>query len=183
MPNRSFNRILNAVTSPSFYNVYVNLPNEESLLDSYISDNPKFFPYFEGALGALDGTHINARPSIQDRPRYRNRKGLLTQNVLAATTFDMHFCYILSGWEGSASDGSVFHDARLHDFEIPDGKYYHADAGYPICDALLVPFRGVQYHLRECESCGLRYVWIITSKHTMILTSWTGPRIIRSSII
>jgi len=60
MPNRAFNHILNAVTSPSFYNVYVNLPNEESQLDSYILDNPKFFPYLEGALGALDGTHINA---------------------------------------------------------------------------------------------------------------------------
>ena len=107
MLNRVFNRILNAVTSPSFYNVYVNLPNEESQLDSYISDNPKFFPYFEGALGALDGIHINARPSAQDHPHYHNRKGLLTQNVLAATTFDMHFCYILSGWEGSASDGGV----------------------------------------------------------------------------
>ena len=60
MPNRAFNCILNAVTSPSFYNVYVNLPNEESQLDNYISDNPKFFPYFNRALGVLDGTHINA---------------------------------------------------------------------------------------------------------------------------
>jgi len=156
MPNRSFNCILNTVTSPSFYNVYVNLPNEESQLASYISDNPKFFPYFEGALGALDGTHINARPSIQDRPHYHNHKGLLTQNVLAATTFDMHFCYILSGWEGSASDGGVYHDAWVHDLSIPEGKYYLADAGYPICDALLVPFRGVRYHLREWEKSGLQ---------------------------
>ena len=52
----------------------------------------------------------------------------------------MHFFYILSGWEGSASDGGVFHDAHVHDLEIPDGQYYLADAGYPICDALLVPF-------------------------------------------
>src|SRR5882724_1996324 len=58
---------------------------------------------------------------------------------MVATTFDMHFFYILSGWEGSASDGGVFHDAYVHDLEIPDGKYYLADAGYPICDALLVP--------------------------------------------
>jgi len=155
MPNRAFNCILNAVTSPSFYNVYVNLPNEESQLDSYISDNPKFFPYFEGALGALDGTHINAQPSAQDCPCYCNCKGLLTQNVLAATTFDMHFCYILSGWEGSASDGGVYHDAWVHDLSIPEGKYYLADAGYPLCDALLVPFWGVRYHLREWQKSGL----------------------------
>ena len=41
---------------------------------------------------------------------------------------------------GSASDGGVFHDAHVHELEIPDGKDYLADAGYPICDALLVPF-------------------------------------------
>jgi len=35
-------------------------------------------------------------------------KGGVSQNFLAATTFDMHFCYTLSGWEGSASDGVSF---------------------------------------------------------------------------
>jgi hypothetical protein len=84
----------------------------------------------------------------------------VSQNVLAATTFNMHFCYILPGWEGSASDGGVFQDARVHDLKIPQGCYYLADAGYAVCDALLVPFRGVRYHLREWEASGLRYVQI-----------------------
>jgi len=44
----------------------------------------------------------------------------------------------------------------FHDLSIPEGKYYLADAGYPLCDALLVPFRGVRYHLREWEKSGLR---------------------------
>jgi len=61
----------------------------------------------------------------------------------------MEFCYVLSGWEGSATDSSVFDDARGKDFFIPNGKYYLADAGYPACDHLLVPYRGVRYHLRE----------------------------------
>ena len=56
----------------------------------------------------------------------------------------------------SASDAGVFHDAWIHDFEVPEGKFYLADAGYPLCDVLMVPFRGVLYHLREWESCGLR---------------------------
>ena len=71
------------------------------------------------------------------------------------STFYMHFCYILSGWEGSASDGGVYHDALIHDLSIPEGKYYLEDAGYPLCDALLVPFQGVHYHLREWEKSGL----------------------------
>src|SRR5882724_3671909 len=36
----------------------------------------------------------------------------------------MLFCYILSGWEGSAADGGVYHDAWVNDWSIPEGKYY-----------------------------------------------------------
>src|SRR5882724_11889326 len=45
--------------------------------------------------------------------------------------FDMHFSYILSGWEGSASDGGVYHDAQVHDLSIPVGKYYLAMMAIP----------------------------------------------------
>ena len=35
-------------------------------------------------------------------------------------------------------------------FEIPDGYYYLADAGYPPShDKLLTPYHGVRYHLAE----------------------------------
>jgi hypothetical protein len=77
------------------------------------------------------------------------RKGHLSQNVLAACSFDMHFTYVLSGWEGSASDSRIFNDAREHGLTIPQGIFYLADAGFPLCDALLVPYRGVRYHLKE----------------------------------
>ena len=33
--------------------------------------------------------------------------------------------------------------------KIPEGKYYLADAGFGSCDALLVAYHGVHYHLRE----------------------------------
>ena len=52
----------------------------------------------------------------------------------------------------------VFHDAQVHDFVVPEGKFYLADAGYPLCDVLLVPFHGVWYNPQEWESCGLWYV-------------------------
>ena len=38
---------------------------------------------------------------------------------------------------------------RMTDLHIPAGKYYLADAGFPICDALVIPKRGVRYHLAE----------------------------------
>src|SRR5882724_4625328 len=109
---RCFNQILDAVTSPAFYKTYVKLPNQSTPLAPYIADNPKLFPFFKGALGALNGTHISACPHSSDSSHYHNHKAGVSQNVLAASTFDMKFCYIFSGWEGSASDG-VFHDVCL----------------------------------------------------------------------
>ena len=69
--------------------------------------------------------------------------------MLAACTFDMSFCYILSGWEGSIADSSLFDKTQAASLYIPEGKYYLADAGFALCDSLLVPYRGVHYHLRE----------------------------------
>jgi hypothetical protein len=131
------------------YSSYVKLPNEHSTLEDEIASNPKLFPFFKDCLGAVDGTHIPAWVSAALRARYRNRKGDISQNVFAACTFNMLFCYIVSGWEGSAADSTIFDDCRANDFAVPKGKFYLGDAGFPSCDALLVPYRGVRYHLRE----------------------------------
>lgn len=70
----------------------------------------------------------------------------------------MLFTYILSGWEGSATDARVWADALMKGFSVPGGFYYLADAGYPHCEQLLVPFRSVRYHLQEWGAAGVRYV-------------------------
>ena len=41
------------------------------------------------------------------------------------------------------------------DFVIEPGTYYLADARFPLCDVLLVPYHGVQYHLKEWEQANL----------------------------
>ena len=61
----------------------------------------------------------------------------------------MKFTYVLSGWEGSAANATVYHDTCVHELAIPPSKYYLADARFPSCPELLVPFRGEQYHLAE----------------------------------
>ena len=109
-------------------------------------------PHLDKCLGALDGTHISCHVSSKDRSRFRNRKGDLSINVMAACTFDLRFCYVLAGWEGSANDSRVYWDARRRDFRIPEGHFYLADAGYPpSAKGLLVPYRKTRYHLREWE--------------------------------
>jgi hypothetical protein len=70
----------------------------------------------------------------------------------------MKFLYIFSGWDGSAADATMFYDARVTDLPIIQGKYYLADAGFPTCDTLLIPYRGVRYHLAEWGRAQLRYV-------------------------
>jgi hypothetical protein len=56
--------------------------------------------------------------------RFRGRKSYPTQNVLAVVDFDLHFTYVLAGWEGSAHDSIVLHDAlsRPNGLKIPEGN-------------------------------------------------------------
>ncbi len=145
--SRYFKIMLNAL-SP-FYDSQVQLPTTSDPIPPEIHDNPKCYPFFKNALGALDGTHINCSSSQQERQATHNWKGLLTQNCLIAYSFDLCSLYVLSGWEGSAADSLVFHNGRFTSFPIPERKYYLADAGFPSCDQLLVPYQSVRYHLAE----------------------------------
>ncbi|XP_070022218.1 uncharacterized protein [Nicotiana sylvestris] len=62
-----------------------------------ISSNPLFYPWFKDCIGAIDETHIPVLVSMEDQSRYRNRKGILSQNVLVVVDFNMNFQYVLAG--------------------------------------------------------------------------------------
>ncbi|KAF8478129.1 hypothetical protein DFH94DRAFT_634095 [Russula ochroleuca] len=87
--SKYFCRVLVAVLSPPFYTNHVCLPKANQPTPSFILDNLKFFPFFEGALGAIDGTHINCSLSALEQDGCRNRKGGLSQNCLACCSFDL----------------------------------------------------------------------------------------------
>ena len=56
-------------------------------------------------------------------PRYRNRKGFISQNVMAVVSFDLDFIYVAAGWEGSAADMKVLRWALENGgFEVPEGN-------------------------------------------------------------
>ena len=61
--DRYFVEVLMAISLPGFYGKYVQLPRTDDPTLSSILNNPKWFPYFEGAVGAMDGTHIDCCPS------------------------------------------------------------------------------------------------------------------------
>jgi len=155
---RAIHRMLNLLTLPKIYYDLVELPTKDSPVPEEISKSGSFYPWFRDCISVLDGMHIPVHVPDAVHAAYRNQKGYLSQNVLAATTMDMMFAYVLPGWEGSAGDSQIFDDAHAEDFTIPEGRYYLADAGYPNCDMLLVPYRGVQYHLKEWGWASEKYV-------------------------
>ena len=74
----------------------------------------------------------------------------------------MQFVYVFTGWEGSATDAHVYEAARSADLIMPSHKYYLADAGFPACKELLVPYRDIHYHLAEWGCANVRYVYSLT---------------------
>src|ERR1700722_15376208 len=153
---RYFQFILYIFSSPPFYTAYVQLPTADDPPSRRIHKNPKFWPFFKDAIGAIDGSHIHSAPPALERPANRNRKGFISKNCLFGCSFDLKFVYSLTGWEGAATDARVYEDARSSDLYIPDGKYYLADAGYPMDDQLLIPYRCVCYHLAEWGRAAIR---------------------------
>lgn len=74
--------------------------------------------------------HIPAQVPAKDQSRFRNKKGVLSQNVLAACTLDLQFIFIYPGWEGSAAGSRVLR-AVLDD---PHQNFPHIPEGWPqIC--------------------------------------------------
>ena len=125
--------------TPPFYTTYVQLLDSNSPTPPKIQDKPKFYPFFNCTLGAINGTHIACFLSTKDYDTLRNHKGTLTQNCLIACSFDLYFMYVLSSWEGSTHDSMLHNDPCQHDFYTLRGRYYLADAGFASSDTL-VPY-------------------------------------------
>ena len=83
-------------------------------------------------MGALGTTHIAAIVPVESQTAFRNHKGFISQNVLAACSFDMRFHYVLAGWEGSAEDSLVLNSAltRADKLHVPQGFFFFNDFAY-----------------------------------------------------
>jgi len=62
-----------------FYSNFVCQPQSTDHHSPYISNNPKFNPFFEDAIGAMDGTHFISPGSAEERAI---AKGLSLKTVL-----------------------------------------------------------------------------------------------------
>lgn len=71
--------------------------------------------HFQGAFGCIDGCHFPIMPIRESATRWRNRKGFLSTNVMAACdcTDSLLFTVVIVGAEGCGSDSTIFkHCAR-----------------------------------------------------------------------
>ena len=111
--------------SEPFYSRYISFASLTISTHLKIVNNYRFWPYyFKDVVGAIDGSHIPTSPPQHDRAVYCNWKGFVSQNCLFACNFGMRFTYVLTGWEGSATDAQIFQDACTSSLEIPAGKYF-----------------------------------------------------------
>jgi hypothetical protein len=71
----------------ALYTQYVTQPRGRDAVRFRNDDDPKFSE-FRNCKGAIDGVHIPAHVPLAAQTAWRNRKGFISQNVLAAVNFD-----------------------------------------------------------------------------------------------
>lgn len=140
--------MLHFFSATLFYTAQVHFPTANTLISPVITDDPQFH-FFHDCIGAKDSTHIHAFTLIKHHHHMHNRKGFLSQNCLFICDFEFFFTYALTGSDGSTADATLWNDAHTDDLHMPPGHYLLADAGFGTSDALLVPYWGVHYHLKE----------------------------------
>lgn len=145
--SRHFNNVLNAVMAISLE--FFQPPG--SGVPPEILEDPMFHPYFKDCVGAIDRIHIPVMVGVDEQGPFRNKNGFLSQNVLAACSFDMKFHYVLAGWEGSAEDLRVLISAltRRNKLQVPEGKYYLVNNKYANIPGFIAPYHDLPYQQNE----------------------------------
>ena len=81
----------------------------------------RFWPYFKGAIVAIDVSHVPMVVPAEDMVNYTCCHGYTSQNVLAVCDFDMRFIFTVAGWPGCAHDPRILNHALANfpSFPVP----------------------------------------------------------------
>jgi hypothetical protein len=79
----------------------------------------EYAPYFDGCIGATDGTHIPVTVDESLRLDYMNRNGETTMNVCVVVDLHGHFTFVGVGMVGSAHDSAVLDRCRENSLKFP----------------------------------------------------------------
>ncbi|CAL4906772.1 unnamed protein product [Urochloa decumbens] len=116
--SRKFNHVLGCVNKlakdiiapkdPDFRSVHPKVANHRAA------------PFFNNAIGAIDGTHVKVLVPFEKVGQYINRNNDKTQNALAICDFDRRFTFVAAGVPGSAHDWTVLQAAmRKYSADFP----------------------------------------------------------------
>ncbi|KAJ9189265.1 hypothetical protein P3X46_000580 [Hevea brasiliensis] len=115
-------------------------------IDPEFSDTPpeilndrRYMPHFKDCICAINGTHVRASIAPEKQIPYIGRKGILTQNIMAACSFDIQFTFVWAGWEGTA------HDARIFLVAINDPVIKFPKS----LECYLKPYKDTRHHLPD----------------------------------
>jgi hypothetical protein len=90
---------------------------------TYSKVHNKLKPYasfFDGCIGASDGTHIPAHVCHESRLDNINRKGWPSYNILGIVDMDMRFTFVGAGLAGSCHDMAVLRNCmRVANYPHP----------------------------------------------------------------
>ncbi|MQL83721.1 hypothetical protein Taro_016215 [Colocasia esculenta] len=103
------NRVIKVIALLRF--TYIVLPTGTEPIHPRIRHDDRFYPYFKDVIGAIDGTYILAHVLKDRQARYRNRKNVISQNVMGVCDFDLIFHYVGVGFKGAAVDMTVLRRA------------------------------------------------------------------------
>lgn len=155
---RKFHEVLGAMERMAVDYMRPRTIQEMEATSNRLEGDGRYWPFFSGFVGALDGTHVPVMVTPgKDSIRFISRKGTTSLNVLAMCDADMLFTYCFVGMAGSAHDARVLATAIRDDPMFPtppEGKYYLVDSGYANSRGYLAPYRkqrncGTRYHLQE----------------------------------
>ena len=111
----------------------------------------------QGAIGAVDCSHVAVLPFERERLDYTNRKAFYSVHLLAVVDATGRFRYVDVGCSGSMADTTILRTSRLGQAQvnklsaskhppIPLGYFLLADAGFT-----LVPWVVMNYTELQCK--------------------------------
>ncbi|XP_019096678.1 PREDICTED: putative nuclease HARBI1 isoform X1 [Camelina sativa] len=138
---------------------YIKTPTRQELrrIPERLQMDRRYWPYFSGFVGAMDGVHVCVKVKPELQGMYWNRHDRTSFNIMGICDLNMLFTYVWNGAPGSCHDTAVLTMAQDSDAEFPlppIDKYYVVDSSYPNKQGFLAPYRSsrngvVRYHMSQ----------------------------------
>lgn len=125
-----------------------------------LSNDPRYWPYLQGCIGAVDTTTIPIAIPLHERAAWRDSDGRVSQKALVCCDFDRNFTFIYPGMKGSCSDSEVLKKAFNGEnglaAHMPKSCYLLGNANFPVSRFVLAPYTGRLVHTERGRTLRLR---------------------------